>query len=224
MEEIGFEEIYAGAGSDLAASPWADLSPNNALIGWLAGQPAPSGGEAPGREAPRGGEVPSGWEAPSGREALVVGCGLGDDAEELARRGFRVTAFDISPTAIELCRQRFPDSRVQYRVADLFDLPPDWSRAFDVVVEIRTLQSLPPNLRAAAASAIADTVAPGGRIFLRTAVRDPDEPLTTRPWPLTNEELEPLSEAGLIQTELHQEPAAAGRRFKTLTAVYERPS
>ena len=33
-----------------------------------------------------------------GKRALVVGCGLGDDAEYLAEQGFSVTAFDISPT------------------------------------------------------------------------------------------------------------------------------
>jgi 2-polyprenyl-3-methyl-5-hydroxy-6-metoxy-1,4-benzoquinol methylase len=36
-----------------------------------------------------------------GQRALVIGCGLGDDAEELAHRGFEVVAFDIAPTAID---------------------------------------------------------------------------------------------------------------------------
>ncbi|MCC5670705.1 class I SAM-dependent methyltransferase [Nostoc sp. CHAB 5784] len=42
----------------------------------------------------------------SGQKALVIGCGLGDDAEAIASLGFEVTAFDISPTAIAWCQER----------------------------------------------------------------------------------------------------------------------
>lgn len=69
--------MYSAAGEDLAALPWASLKPFPLLVEWLDGPGAEVGGEA-----------------------LVVGTGLGDDAEELARRGFAVTAFDLSPTAI----------------------------------------------------------------------------------------------------------------------------
>jgi hypothetical protein len=58
-----------------------------------------------------------GAHAVSGR-SLKVGAGLGDDAEELARRGLAVTAFDVAPTAIERARRRFPESGVDYVVAD----------------------------------------------------------------------------------------------------------
>ena len=78
-----------------------------------------------------------------GGEALVIGCGLGDDAEELARRGYAVTAFDISPTAIARCRERFPQSPVHYRVADVPRLPGEWQGRFGLAVEINTIQSLP---------------------------------------------------------------------------------
>ena len=199
-DEIEFEEIYARAGADLAAIPWATLAPNAALTDWLDQQPP---------------------NTPEGR-ALVVACGLGDDAEELARRAYRVTAFDISSTAIDLCHQRFPHTAVDYRVADLFDLPTTWREAFELVVEIRTLQSVPPATRAQAAMAIAGTVAPGGRVFVRTAARAPDEPLGARPWPLTRQDLGAFTDAGLVQTDLRDEPPVAGRRFRTLTAAYER--
>jgi SAM-dependent methyltransferase len=199
-DEPLFEDIYQRAGEDLASIPWADLAPNPALLEWLAAHP----------------------ETKDDASGLVVACGLGDDAEELARRGYRVTAFDISPTAIELCRSRFPASAVDYLVADLFDLPETWTDSFDLVVEIRTLQSLPLDLRRAAARAIAHTVAPGGYLFVRTAKRDPDEPLTSRPWPLTRQELDTFVEAGLIERQVREEPAGTGR-FATFTAVYEQP-
>src|SRR5687767_2842505 len=82
-----FEPLYAGANDDPGAVPWADMRPNPNLVDWLDAHSLPLS---------------------PGRAALVVGCGLGDDAEELARRGFRVTAFDISATAIGWCRRRFP--------------------------------------------------------------------------------------------------------------------
>ena len=81
-----FETLYQQAGGDPSAVSWADLTPNPNLVAWLD------------REKVEG----------NGRRALKVGCGLGDDAEELARRGFLVTAFDVSPTAIEWCYTRFP--------------------------------------------------------------------------------------------------------------------
>ena len=47
----------------------------------------------------------------AGRRALVVGSGLGTDAEFIAGRGFRVVGFDVSPTAIDMARERFPTRR-----------------------------------------------------------------------------------------------------------------
>ena len=198
-EEIGFEEIYAGAGEDLASIPWADLTANPALTAWLDERPAPDG-----------------------LSGLVVACGLGDDAEELARRGYRVTAFDVSPTAIRRCRERFPASRVDYVIADVFDLPSAWRGSFDLVVEIRTLQSLPLERRQTAARAIAATVAPGGLLFVRAAAREPEEPLGSRPWPLTRSDLDPFTGAGLLERSFNDEPPGPGRRFRTFTAIYER--
>lgn len=173
--------MYAAAGDDLAALPWAGLKPFPLLVEWLDGPGAAVGGEA-----------------------LVVGTGLGDDAEELARRGFAVTAFDLSPTAIERARERFPESGVDYRVADLLELPAEWRERFDLVVEIRTLQSLPIADRAQAATAIAGTVAQGGLLWLFALGRESHQPGETRPWPVTTEELAVLEAAGLTW-ETHRE-------------------
>ena len=71
-----------------------------------------------------------------GRSAIVIGCGLGDDAEALQQLGFQVTASDIAATAIDWCHQRFPNSNVNYRVADLFNLDPTWHAAFDTDLTI----------------------------------------------------------------------------------------
>jgi ubiquinone/menaquinone biosynthesis C-methylase UbiE len=159
-----FEELYASAENE-AAIPWADLEPNPGLLEWLERNGTPTG------------------------RALVIACGLGDDAEALAARGLAVSAFDIAPSAIAWCERRFPESSVDYRVANLLELPEDWRGAFDFVFEANTLQSLPLDLRPDAAAGIAGTLTPGGVAVVIARGRDEDEPLGGLPWPLTRSEL-----------------------------------
>ncbi len=172
-----FESMYVQARGDPAAISWADLVPNPNLVRWLDANAIDT----------------------SGKQALVVGCGLGDDAEELAHRGFTTTAFDVSPTAIEWCRRRFPDSGVEYVVADLFQLPSDWRAAFDFVLESYTLQVLPAELRRQAMPAISDLVAHGGTLLLIARGRDGDDPPGNSPRPLTREELGKFKSQGLVE-------------------------
>lgn len=172
-----FESFYARAGDDYSQIPWVRLSPRPVLVDWLDADPPAAG-----------------------TLALVVACGLGDDAEELARRGCVVDAFDVSPTAIATARRRFPGTSVTYLVADLFELPSTWRERFELIVEVQTIQSLPPSEHRAAVAAISGCLAPGGRMFLRTAVRGEDEPALSRPWPLTLSELRWLEDEGLVLT------------------------
>lgn len=175
-----FETFYREAAGDAAAIPWADLAPNPHLLQWLDRQPA--------RGAP----------IPRGGRALVVGCGLGDDAAELSRRGWRTTAFDISPTAIEWAQNRFSQAPfalgggLALQVADLLNPPSAWSGAFDFVFESYTLQALPDAVRPAAAAHVAEFVTPGGRLLLLCRGREVhDEPDSLR-WSLTRAELQLL--------------------------------
>lgn len=133
----------------------------------------------------------------SGRRALVVGSGTGDDAELIARLGFATTAFDIAETAIAIARRRFPDSRVDYRVADLLDPPAEWERAFDLVVESITVQALPVALREAAIAGVRSFVAPGGTLLVYSGVRQEGEEVDGPPWPLTRSELDTFAREGI---------------------------
>jgi len=170
-----FEALYARAAGDAAIIPWADLMPNQNVIQWLEQHQV----------------------AGAGREALKIGCGLGDDAEELARRGFRTTAFDISASAIAWCRRRFPQSPAMYVVADLFRAPIEWRGKFDFVLESYTLQVLPPSLRREAINHIASFVAPRGTLLVVSRGREPDEPHGEMPWPLMKDELTDFLRLGL---------------------------
>ena len=204
-----FEEIYVRAADDLASVPWARLAPHPLLVMWL-DSPAWPGVRAARPATPGGG-------------ALVVGCGLGDDAEELARRGYPVTAFDVSPTAITRCRDRFPRSPVSYRVADVLNLPGEWRGRFSLVVEINTIQSLPRADRPAAIASIAATVASGGLLFVRCrAAGEDDEPDgPERPWPVRRSELDGFTAAGLTQVDLiDHAPVPAVSPF--LRVIYQR--
>jgi hypothetical protein len=140
---------------------------------------------------------------------------------QTCRRGYRLSAFDIAPTAIARSRERFPSSAVEYRVADLFALPEEWHAGFSLVVEIRTLQSLPPGRRASAVRAIAETVTPGGKLWLRSVGRADDEPVGDRPWPVRRHELSGFARAGLRELEFLEQPPAPGRG-RIFTVVYQR--
>lgn len=118
----------------------------------------------------------------TGQRALVIGCGLGDDAETLASFGFLVSAFDISETCIEWFRRRFPHSPVEYSTADLFMLPSSWQRAFDFVLESYTLQVL-DELRPNAIQQIFECVASDGTLLVISRGRNEGDEPGKMPWP-----------------------------------------
>ena len=134
------------------------------------------------------------------RSALVIGCGLGDDAEELSRRGFNITAFDIAPTAIEWAKKRFNGSGVEYFVADLFDLPKQWLGAFDFVFECYTIQALPRPVRSNVIEKVASVVAPGGELLIVCRGWRDDQAEDNLPWALKKEELLQFKHLGFTET------------------------
>ena len=132
-----------------------------------------------------------------------------------------MTAFDVSPAAIAWARARFPRSAVDYLVADLLAPPAAWARAFRVVVENRTIQSLAPEHHAPAAAAIAGTVAPGGALFVYATARPPGPRRPGPPWLLDRDELRAFEGAGLRETAFAEEPDPQ-RDLLTFRAAYER--
>jgi 2-polyprenyl-3-methyl-5-hydroxy-6-metoxy-1,4-benzoquinol methylase len=174
-----FESVYAEAQGDAARIPWADGHANPAMVTWL-NAIAPS-------------------LLRCGSRTCVVGCGLGDDARELIRRGYEVTAFDCSPTAIQWCKRLDQGNAGCYQVVDLFDLPARWKHRFDLVIEANTLQSLSPEMQEDALRRVTDLVSMRGYLVV-IARHAEDESLVEDgpPWPLHRQSLEEMARrAGL---------------------------
>ena len=168
-----FDPLYARAERDTAQVPWALSGPAPALVDWLTKNQG------------------------QGRLAVVVGCGLGDDAEALAAAGFEVTAFDVAKSAIAWAKERFPNSSVAYTAADLFNLPADWQGKFDLVFEFRTLQALPIAVRTEAIEQVASLAKPGGAVLVVTYTRESEAVEDGPPWPLSEPELAHFEALGL---------------------------
>ncbi len=170
-----FEKLYQHAAGDPSAVPWARMSPRKELLEWIL------------REHPDG----------TGQRALVIGCGLGDDAQLLSELGFDTTAFDVSETAIHWCQERFPESKVHFTAGDLFAPPPEWIEAFDFVLEAYIVQALHVSMRRESIAACARFVTPGGRLLAIGRGIDDVKLRSGPPWPLTPEELAQYEQVGL---------------------------
>lgn len=100
---------------------------------------------------------------------LECGCGTGRFSAELARRGYRLTATDVSQGMLDLTRQRLAseglEARVDVQYGDIYKLNfPDAS--FDFAYTIRVLNQLARNAdKQRAIREMARVVAPGGYLL-----------------------------------------------------------
>ena len=89
-------------------------------------------------------------EYPRGR-LIEVGCSMGNDTVQLARRGLAVTGVDLTQSAVDLIRQRFSEQKLagEFHVADAEQLPLD-DELFDVAYSFGVLHHTPDTGRAVA--------------------------------------------------------------------------
>ncbi|MBX3317984.1 MAG: class I SAM-dependent methyltransferase [Phycisphaeraceae bacterium] len=172
---LDFEAVYRDASGDAARVPWAEMRPNPFVEEWL------------NRDACAA--------LRPGARVAIVGCGLGDDVALFADRGYDVLGLDLSPTAVEWARHRFPDHAGRFETADLRTLPTRLARRFDLVVEAYTIQAVPFSVRLPLAAGICSLARPHGAVLAVSFARDEEsipDPASTPPYPLTEHELTDL--------------------------------
>ena len=198
-----FEHLYKMAKGDNEQIPWADLEPNRFLVRWA-------------EKANLKGY---------GRSALVVGCGLGDDAKFLDDLGFKVTAFDVSPKAIEWAEKIHRNTKINFYTVDLFNPPRGWQKTFDFVLEVYTVQALPLELREKTIKAISQFVAKNGELIVVARARETDEDIGELPWGLSPNDLSNFEKNGLEQlglTEMFDEEEGTEDPIKRFVVEYNR--
>jgi len=110
---------------------------------------------------------------------LVPGCGFGHDVRAISLPSNEVTGIDIAPSAI----------RETYRLADLFNLPPEFLGQFDWVWEHTCFCAIDPAMRRAYAQAVAGALRRDGRL-LAVFYLNPDHAGEGPPFGVTPAELD----------------------------------
>ncbi len=171
-----FEDIYKKSSGDEEKIPWANMQADSFLTEYL------------------------GMHLGEGK-AIVIGCGLGDDAVALEEAGFDVTAIDISETAIKWCQERYDYTNINFFVQDIFDLPEDMLEQYDFIFESRTIQSLPLIHRDKIISCISSLMAPKAKALVIANGKQEGEKFKGPPWPLEYNELRLFENYGCNELE-----------------------
>jgi len=150
-------------------------------------------------------------------KALVIGCGLGDDAYALDCAGYDVLAIDISQTALNLAQKRFTDSSIKFEKQDIFDMPQKYHENFDFVFEALTIQSLPIEFREKMIKAVTNTVAKDGKLLVVAHQHNGNN--DGPPWPLTHDDISLFTTYGLKELRfelIDEESKISNIKFKVL--------
>ena len=115
----------------------------------------------------------------------------------MAKYAYDVVAFDIAPSAIELCKSRYPDTKVSYLSTDLFDCLKNCFEDLDLVYECNTIQVLLGEYRKKALLSIVSLMAKSGDMLVSYRSEKSGEQEDDIPLPLDREEIDSFIYAGL---------------------------
>ena len=173
-----FEEIYCSSRRDRSLIPWDWMEPHPFLVEWIE-------------------------ENQHTGRALVVGSGLGEDAAFLYEKGWEVTAFDVSESAVEWASQLHKGKEIDWSVGDLVKPEESWKGAFDLVLEVHILQAIPEKIRNAAYTNLSSFLERHGLLVCIGRLADGlEEEIEAPPWPLSREFIHQIGE-GLSEVEFH---------------------
>ncbi|MBY0405602.1 MAG: methyltransferase domain-containing protein [Cyanobacteria bacterium] len=110
---------------------------------------------------------------PPGKLA-VLGSGAGHDAGFWGQQGFEVTGFDYAPEAVALAKARYGNDAT-FVQADIFQLPPEYLKAFDYVVEHTCFCAILPSQRPEYVKVVHQLLNDAGRLLGLFWERQPAE-------------------------------------------------
>ena len=173
-----FEELYFSSRRDRRLIPWDWMEPHPFLVEWIE-------------------------ENQHTGRALVVGSGLGEDAAFLYEKGWKVTAFDVSESAVEWASQLHKGKEIDWLVGDLVQPEQRWKEAFDLVLEVHILQAIPIEIRNRAYRNLSPLLDRKGLLMcIGRLANGLEEQNDAPPWPLSRDFIHQIGE-GLSEVEFH---------------------